>query len=353
MHPKLELAARLDAEGRHDDAINAISEATAAGVLDAMFLLGKRLFVGDRAPYLPREAAGFLFEAATKGHPDAIALIAVFQATGIYQRKSWQDAITTLAHAADLGHQSAREQLLLLGKGPVSVADTQPSMTSVTNWKQFGSTINLAAWFQVPPGAVICRDPVLMSFPAFIPQDLCKRMIGQSRTRLRPALVYDAVNKRDIHSGTRTNSVAQYNLVENELLHFVLQERMSAACGVPMANFEATAILHYKPGEQIHNHYDFVNTDLPDYDREIAENGQRVITFLLYLNDDYGGGETAFPKLAINHKGRAGEGFFFSNALADGSPDHRVLHAGCPPSSGEKWVVSQFIRNRTVKYIVQ
>ncbi len=70
------------------------------------------------------------------------------------------------------------------------------------------------------------------------------------------------------------------------------------------------------------------------------------MTFLLYLNDDYDGGRTEFVTLGIAHKGRCGEGLFFVNALANGAPDRRTLHAGRPPTRGEKWVVSQFIRNR-------
>ena len=34
------------------------------------------------------------------------------------------------------------------------------------------------------------------------------------------------------------------------------------------------------------------------------------------------------------------------NALPNGKPDTRMVHAGRPPTSGEKWIVSQFIRNR-------
>ncbi|HTQ98717.1 MAG TPA: 2OG-Fe(II) oxygenase [Candidatus Acidoferrum sp.] len=352
LHPKLAVADRLDAEGRHDDAVNELAMAIQAGDLEAMVRLGKRLFVGDRAPYLPRDGAGFLLEAATKGHAEAVALMAVFQCTGIFQRKSWSDAITTLAHAAQLGHVSAREQLLLLTQGPTGELVT-PKLPSGSEgeWTRLARNIDLSAWFSAPEGRVIHDDPLLKSFPAFLPPAFSQRLIAQSRTRLKPARVYDPVNKRDIHSGTRTNSIAEYNLVENELLHFLLQERMAQACGVPMNHCEATAILHYNPGEEIRNHYDFVDIDQPGYEKEIAERGERIITFLIYLNDDYAAGHTAFPKLGIDHKGQAGEGFFFTNALPNGKPDHRVLHAGTPPRTGEKWIVSQFIRNKPVNYV--
>jgi prolyl 4-hydroxylase len=106
-------------------------------------------------------------------------------------------------------------------------------------------------------------------------------------------------------------------------------------------------VLHYDEGEEITDHFDFIDPKVPGYEQELARRGERVVTFLVYLNDDYGGGETAFPRLGISHKGRRGEGLYFVNALADG-PDVRMLHAGRPPLRGEKWIVSQFVRNRPV-----
>src|SRR5690606_6421333 len=185
-----------------------------------------------------------------------------------------------------------------------------------------------------------------------IPVSWCRYFIRLATSKLKPALVYDASGKRNYRSKTRTNSIAEFNLVENEFIHFLMQERMSRACGIPMQHMEGTAVLNYQPGQEISNHFDFVDPALPNYAQEIAENGQRVITFLVYLNDDYAGGETQFPLLELSNKGKAGEGLYFSNALLDGTADKRALHAGAPPVSGEKWIVSQFIRDRPVKYVL-
>ena len=52
------------------------------------------------------------------------------------------------------------------------------------------------------------------------------------------------------------------------------------------------------------------------------------------------------PELGISHKGQKSEGLFLVNALPNGDPDRRTVHAGRPPTVGEKWVVSQFMRSR-------
>jgi prolyl 4-hydroxylase len=125
---------------------------------------------------------------------------------------------------------------------------------------------------------------------------------------------------------------------------------MSVACGVSDRMMEGPTVLHYSPGEQIQNHYDFVDPkSTQDYAGELARNGQRIITFLVYLNEEYEGGETDFPQLGIVYKGRRGDALYFVNALADLSPDMRMVHAGRPTTRGEKWLVTQFVRSRPTR----
>ena len=123
---------------------------------------------------------------------------------------------------------------------------------------------------------------------------------------------------------------------------------MSAASGIPLHHMEGATVLHYSPGEEITNHYDFVNPKIPNYEQEIRERGQRIATFLVYLNDDYEDGETDFPQLNLRYHGGKRAAMLFSNALPNGDPDLRMVHAGLPPRDQEKWLMTQFIRNRPV-----
>jgi hypothetical protein len=50
----------------------------------------------------------------------------------------------------------------------------------------------------------------------------------------------------------------------------------------------------------------------------------------------------------LRYHGAKGQGLYFSNALVNGEPDLRMVHAGLPPKDNEKWLMSQFIRNRVV-----
>jgi prolyl 4-hydroxylase len=346
--PQLELAQRHDAAGNHDEAINALARGTGAGDLACMRELGKRLLTGDRAPLLAVEGVRFIGEAATKGDAEAAARVASLTAMGLYRPQNWREAQQWLGVAADRGWQPAREQLIALAAASSAAGSGAAPNPAGANWRQLAADLDLSSWSASPPTRVLSTDPQVHVVDDFIPPAACDWIIAHARGRLTRARVYDAVNAQDIVSNTRTNSVANSTLASVEMLDLLLQAKMSAACRQPMRNMEAPAVLHYAVGEANIDHYDFVDPGTPDYAQEIARNGQRVVTFLVYLNDEYQGGETAFPRLGFSHKGQRGQGLFFVNALPDMQPDLRMLHSGRPPTSGEKWIVSQFIRSRAM-----
>lgn len=340
LHPQVTQAEQLDAQGQHDDAINQLALATQAGDLEAKTRLGKRLFSGVNSPHLPKEGVSFIVEAGRDGNAEAAALSAMLFASGVMGARNWPLALQALGAAAARGWVPAREQILLLTNASAPPDD----------WMAAARNIDLNGWLQVPAATTMHEAPLLRSFPGFIPPAVCERLIVQSHSRLQRAEVYDPHHRRNIRASSRTNSIAQFTLLDHELLHLVLQEKMARACGVDPAQMEATAVLHYAPGEEITNHYDFVDPQMVNYAEEVARNGQRIITFLIYLNDDYADGETVFPKLDIRHKGRRGEAFYFVNCVGQ-EPDLRSLHAGRPPRDGDKWIVSQFIRNHAIARI--
>ncbi len=134
----------------------------------------------------------------------------------------------------------------------------------------------------------------------------------------------------------RTNTMAMYDYATLDVVQILVQARMALSCGYRIQHCEQPTILHYNVGEQITPHFDFIDAKARDYAQQIEERGQRMITFLLYLNDAYEGGETTFPELGIVHRGSPGDGLYFINAHPDLSPDRRMLHTGSPPHLGRE-----------------
>jgi prolyl 4-hydroxylase len=95
-------------------------------------------------------------------------------------------------------------------------------------------------------------------------------------------------------------------------------------------------------------HSDFLPTNTPELRQEIERRGQRAVTLLVYLNDDYDGGATEFPRIGLRFRGKQGDALIFRNIDATGTPDYDSVHAGLPVERGEKWVLSQWMRTKEV-----
>jgi prolyl 4-hydroxylase len=332
-----------DAAGNHGAAIDHLARGARLKDVDALTRLGKRLLAGDRAPALPSQGAGFLAEAVELGGAEAAAVLAVVYGIGASRRHGPADALDTLTVAAERGWPSAQAQLRVLAAVQPGAASDEPR---ASEWRRLRARIDLAAWQSAPNASTLSAAPVVRVVPKLFDDGVCRWLIEKARGRLTRALVYEALSKRTTVSDTRNNTAATFGLLDTDVVCVLAQNRMAVCAGVPFRHLEPMAVLHYAEGEEITEHFDFVDPHIPDYERQIASQGQRIVTFLAYLNDDYGGGETEFPEVGLRHKGRRGEGLYFVNALADGSADTRTLHAGRAPTHGEKWIVSQFMRNR-------
>ena len=348
MHPELQLAAQHDAAGRHDEAINALARGTGLGDARCTMQLGLRLLTGENAPLLPEQGLEFLAEACDKGEGEGAARAAGIIALGANVSSDWVVAMQWLQRSAVAGWAPSQRQLLALCDDRELAA--RAAAAQRPDWKRVAAGVDLAAWRRAPAPDIKSQEPRVTVFHQLIRPQLCEFFFSLAPGRLETARVYDPVDRKDIVVAHRNNTQAVFGLTTVELAHALLQARMSAACGMPDRHMEAPAVLHYSPGQEIANHFDFVDPkSTPDYAGEIARNGQRLITFLVYLNQDYDGGETDFPELNISYKGCTGDGIYFVNALADLSPDLRMLHAGRPTTRGEKWLITQFIRSRPTR----
>jgi hypothetical protein len=303
-----------------------------------MTQLAKRIIVGDRAPRLRRQGIGLLGDAVKMGSAEAADRLAVIRASGVVAPPDWPGAIELLRLAAERGFAPAAAQLEVLA----SMLDAGAPLSAAA----LGDEASLRHLLIPGAGEVLHEDPRICKFAGFVNGRVCDWLIERARGRLERARVYDAERHTDIVDDSRTNSFAVFNAMEADLVHLLVQTRMSVGCGQPVRHMEASTVLHYAVGQTIGHHYDFVDPAHAGYAEEVRTRGHRVATFLIYLNDGYEGGETIFPRIGVRHAGRRGEGLMFVNTLPDGQPNLRTLHSGEPPTQGEKWVFSQFVRDR-------
>jgi len=87
-----------------------------------------------------------------------------------------------------------------------------------------------------------------------------------------------------------------------------------------------------------------------DFNWHLQIHAHRRLNLLVYLNEDYEGGETTFLRTGLSFKGRKGDALVFRNALPDGRADEMAQHAGLPVTAGEKLIASRWIRARTFTF---
>jgi prolyl 4-hydroxylase len=282
-----------------------------------------------------RQAIDMLEGALGQGCALAAHQLAVLAAVGVLAPPDWDRGLDLLARSAELGSDFSRAQLRLLS-GEMDARD---------GWPAVARAVDMGGWLKPPAKQIVCESPRLRAIGGFAPGEVCDWLMARGEGRLRPAQTYSETGEARLEQG-RTNTETDFTIAETDMVMVMLRARISAAMGLPTAVFELTKLLHYSPGERFNRHFDYLDPAVAGHAAEIAARGQRIATFLLYLNDDYEGGETDFPMAGVRHRGGRGDGFFFANVDPHGAPDRATLHQGLPPASGEKWLLSQWIRNR-------
>jgi hypothetical protein len=326
----------LFGQGRAAEGAQALSQAASAGHVPSMSELGGRLLSGDGVAFNAPAGARLILQAAERGDGFACATAAVLYARNCSGRSDWPRALDYLQRAAELGHQPARAQLRLLSGYRAGI-----------DWKKLRRAVDIAAWRKVPKPLTLSEDPLIQTAPGLLSAELCDALIARGKALLRPAKIYNELKGGNTMGQMRRHSSAPiFRYTDMDLVSEAVSNRVCALAGLPAANAEALQVLNYQVGEYFAPHVDFLDPGFEGHAATLKQNGQRLYTVLVYLNDDLEGGETEFLRLGIKHRGRKGDALMFRNVDAEGRPDPRTLHAGTPPTSGEKWVLSVWILDR-------
>ena len=328
---QLALGRHYESKGDMRSARNWLAHAAKAGDAEAARVLAINLLT--QKPTANDAAIRIAGDAAARGDAEAIHLCGLIAAQDEVLPRRFDVALDHVRDAAERGLPLARAELRLLAGN----ADSE-------DWSTLRARIDTTNLSSALPCRDISEAPHISVIENCALPEICDWLVTQAAPRLGRAQVYDPGTGLGRHEGARSNSAAQFDFVQSDIVLMMLRARIAASAGLLFRNLEPAQVLHYTVGQEFKSHHDFLDLSVPGYARSAAMHGQRVATFLLYLNDDYDGGETEFPEIGIRHKGRKGDGLLFWSVGQDGEPDRRTLHAGTPPVRGEKWVLSQWLR---------
>jgi len=323
--------------GSHAQARAWYGRAAAGGSLQARTALGISLLLHD--PISPYDGVKAIIEAANGGCAQAAHLVATMAAAGSGIPQDWNVALNALRRSAELGWPLARAELALLAGEPQPDPSAPPQV-----WRRLQDKIDLSFWALAPAVRSVYSAPRIGVIENCLPGAICGWLVERARPMIERARVYDAATGDGRLDTARSNSVAEFNIADADVIVALARARIAAITGLPTMSMEHTSVLHYAVGQQFAPHYDFLDAAAPGHKLDMARRGQRVATFLVYLSDDFEEGQTAFLELDWKYRGRTGDAILFWNVDVSGAPDLKTRHAGLAPTRGEKWLLSQWIR---------
>lgn len=297
--------------GRQEEGVQLLRQDASGGNPEALFVLADMTWSGNLVPQDP-ERGRLLFEyAAALGHAQANLLATNLLASGVAGKRDWPGALSRLAaEARQLPER--RAALDLIGAMDLD-ATGDPKATPSPN--------------------IVAEEPYARLYRRVLSIAECSYLIGATETRFEPSMVYNKARELVRDTIRTSDGAAIHWLIEDPAIH-AFNRRIAALTGTSFDQGEALQVLRYAPGQEYRPHFDFVDG---------AQN-QRLWTALVYLNQDYRGGETAFVRTGTEVRGNAGDVLVFRNALEDGSADPLAEHAGLPVTSGSKYLATRWVR---------
>jgi predicted 2-oxoglutarate/Fe(II)-dependent dioxygenase YbiX len=165
-------------------------------------------------------------------------------------------------------------------------------------------------------------------FHNFLTPEERNHIMTKAEKELKPSTVSSEKILDDSIRKSETAWLSREDPVVDKIIH-----RCLGYTDRPVDNCEKLQVLRYKPGGFYKPHQDVLDGNNP-----------RLYTFILALNDDYEGGETAFPNLGNEYRLKAGDALLFDTLDNYELETSKALHGGKPVKSGEKWICNLWIR---------
>lgn len=307
----LEHALAMADSGRAAEGVAVIEQLAAQGDPRALFTLGDLYWRGAAVPQDFVRGRQLFGRAARAGDPMAIRAYTNLLSSGIAGTRDWSTALARLRDEAR--SDTLRAKMLALVEAMALDDNGDPA--------------------QLPHAEPLSEQPEIALVRGAFSAPECDYLIASAEPGFEPSMVADGKGG-DIRDPVRTSDGSTFHwLIEDPAIH-AMNRRLAALTGTEAEQGEALQILRYRPGQQYRPHTDWLGDG----------GNRRLRTALIYLNDDYEGGETVFLKIGLEVKGKRGDVLAFRNGSVEGGLDPLTEHAGLPVTRGTKYLASRWIR---------
>jgi len=182
----------------------------------------------------------------------------------------------------------------------------------------------------------------------FLTPQECDKICEISRNKLTPSKVYSS--NTDVENNTvRISDQCWLKDLDDPIVKQI-SERVAKITKTDIKSQEELQVVKYGEGGFYRPHFDACNKETDDCSRLNKGLGPRYITFIIYLNDDFEGGETYFPRIDKRVVPKKGKAAIFYNVDREGEILPKSLHGGLDVKNGEKWIANKWIRLTELAY---
>ena len=187
---------------------------------------------------------------------------------------------------------------------------------------------------------IYSKEPFLATISNGIPTSLINNILTESNFQPSPVFAYNSQNENITMNEVRNSSTMHTGSKYIKLTKIVLEHlKNEFNHSYDLTCCESWQIARYEPGQYYRPHHDYFNIE---NHKDYVKN-DRVATVILYLTDDFKGGQTFFKILNIKISPMAGAMVYFTYP-ADTPSSTKTLHEGCDVISGIKYIATLWIR---------
>ncbi len=188
---------------------------------------------------------------------------------------------------------------------------------------------------------ILCKNPKIKIYPDFISLNEATHLINLSKDNLSHSVVVSSNHENPNEISQARSSSSYFCKKSQDQVIKQIELKIAKILHCTINHLEPLQVVHYRKNQQYLPHYDAFE--------KTHDNGQRVHTFLIYLNslEDHHGGATTFPKLNLKVQPTLGTALYFRDLDYEGNVHPLTLHAAEPIiTDTEKWACNVWIRDR-------
>lgn len=187
-------------------------------------------------------------------------------------------------------------------------------------------------------------------YPNFITAEQAAYIISHAEPHLKDSVVMNTAEQPNVVDKSIRTSKQTWISKSDPTVAAIIQKACDLVNNHPFEQTEEMQVVRYEPGEEYKFHHDSCCNDNDLCRQFVRKAGHRMRTVLIYLTDDFEGGETEFPEQNLKLKPEKHSAVVFHTMNVAGDSCHPLgRHGGLPVTSGVKWIANVWLRSEPVQ----